>query len=135
MSNRYLFKAKRTDNGEWIEGDLYQSGKWLNVFEKDTVYIGNDELLRDVDPSTICQCTRLHDKNGKAIWENDRCCVYRFGVLAYGVIKYLEGCFCFVEDGFGNILRICDVRTNDYEIKVEGNLFDNPELLGEGAEG
>lgn len=50
-------------------------------------------------------------------------------VLAYGTIKYLEGCFCFVEDKTGNILRLCDVRTNGFEIEVESNVFDNPELL------
>ena len=66
----------------------------------------------------------MNDKYGKKIWEHDKCEVYRFCVFAHGTIKFLEGCFCFVEDGTGNILRLCDIRTNNYEIKVVGGMDD-----------
>lgn len=55
MEDRYLFKAKRLDNGEWLEWDVI-AGIPENV-----------SILAD----TICQCTGLKDKNGKLIWEND----------------------------------------------------------------
>ena len=126
-----LFRGKRTDNGEWAEGlpGYDANGNITNI----EVFRGYSCCyLLEVHPKTICQYTGLTDKNGRKIWENDRCRVGRTCVLAYGVIKCFEGCFCFVEDGTGNILRLCDVRTNGYDINIEGNIFDNPELIEQG---
>ena len=69
MNDRYLFRAKRTDNGEWVEGDLVHS-----VYKINDICVGkygSDVGLHQVDESTICQCTGIKDKNGKLIWEND----------------------------------------------------------------
>lgn len=82
MEDRYLFKAKRIDNGEWVEGVPFEIEGKTVILIKD-----NDNLLRvhyieenmwdaaiyviEIDPSTICQCTGLKDRNGKLIWEND----------------------------------------------------------------
>ena len=69
-----LFKAKRIDNGEWVEGyylrDQYHiGGKDIIFYRKDsdrfTVY------TNIIDIETLCQFTGLCDKNGKRIWEND----------------------------------------------------------------
>ena len=68
MEDRYLSKAKRIDNGEWIQGYLY------GIWEKRYILWGmtnNIPTMIEVDPTTICQCTGLKDKNGKLIWEND----------------------------------------------------------------
>ena len=68
MEDRYLFKAKRTDNEEWVQGYLF------GIWEKRYILWGmtNDiPNMIEVDPSTICQCTGLRDKNDKLIWEND----------------------------------------------------------------
>lgn len=60
-----LFKAKRLDNGEWVEGYL-----WSTRTIGHTSLCGNlDEIV--IDPSTVCQYTGLTDKNGKKIFEED----------------------------------------------------------------
>ena len=83
MEDRYLFKAKRADNGEWVIGNLI-----TNVFfrlDQSIPYIlcpdkaeydcfedfTEENGIFEVRPDTICQCTGLKDKNGKLIWEND----------------------------------------------------------------
>ena len=66
----FLFKAKRIDNGEWVEGyyirDQYHiGGKDIIFYRKDpdrfTVY------TNIIDIETLCQFTGLCDKNGKQL--------------------------------------------------------------------
>lgn len=126
MEDRYLFKAKRIDNGEWVQSYLY------GILEKRYILWGmtNDiPNMIEVDPTTICQCTGLKDKNGKLIWENDivnclteECC----GYIGW---NESEAGFYFnvlLEDG-----RFEEEHIYDYQdgIEVIGNIFDNKELL------
>ena len=86
----------------------------------------------EVDPSTICQCTGLKDKNGKLIWENDICdrkeeypeiVKYNNGdwTLDYSYSKGKESGYCYCNLGFYVLERKC--------VEVIGNIFDNPELF------
>lgn len=100
MQDRYLFRGKRIDNGEWVIGNRIDDGVTGQVFihtvgnsvnESDKV--GEEGCLQfvafEVAPATICQCTGLKDKNGKLIWEND---IVDF--LGYkGTIKFECGSF------------------------------------------
>lgn len=133
MEDRYLFKAKRVDNGEWATGALI-------IYENETYKIAtscleggaNEPLLvcaYDVGKDTICQCTGLKDKNDKLIWENDivnctdaECC---------GYISWNES-----EAGFYfNVLLegggFDEEHIYDYQdcMEVIGNIFDNKDLL------
>lgn len=135
MNDRYLYRAKRTDNGEWVEGFLARYDERHEVAN-----IVSNEILIPVISSTICQCTGLRDKNGKLIWENDIVQRDIFGNEKIGIITWMDvfiiGFQFKVEnkDGgtnfypMGRGIRDDDVgeRCND---DVIGNIFDNPELL------
>lgn len=78
MKDRYLFKAKRIDNGEWEIGSLialptgeYEiSNKCNNPPDCDPMW-DKVVITHKVRPDTICQCTGLKDMKGNLIWEND----------------------------------------------------------------
>ena len=124
MNDRYLYRAKRIDNVEWVEGLLtIMWGQFhiINPNDENTAY--------PIDPYTICQCTGLKDKNGKLIWEND---ILNRGNL---VVTWKEelASYCLTKKGwmyqhfFGEAVDACDCE-------VVGNIFDNPELLETGKE-
>lgn len=74
MENRYLYRAKRLDNGEWVIG--YLSYPCCTKKSAESYYFYAKDILGFycrciVDASTICQCTELKDKNGELIFEND----------------------------------------------------------------
>lgn len=69
MENRYLFRGKRIDNNEWEYGlPSYDEDGEIEEIE---VWSEDDINFYSVDPSTVCQCTGLEDKNGRLIFEND----------------------------------------------------------------
>ena len=134
MDNRYLFKAKRLDNGEWVKGalvydDMDKLYRIIIELDYSTGTCITTSKAPRVDASTICQCTGLKDKNGKLIWENDivnclaeECC----GYISW---NENEAGFYFnvlLEDG-----KFEEEHVYDYQDSMEiiGNIFDNKELL------
>ena len=77
MNREILFRGKRTDNGEWVEGSyVYCFGKnpfhVVTSINKDNFFIVEENgVIVEVDPSTVSQYTGLTDKNGRKIWEDD----------------------------------------------------------------
>ena len=137
MEDRYLFKAKRLDNGEWVEGNLI-----TDEHDEKKCFIGyvfgtnddgapHDYDVVEVDQSTICQCTGLKDRNGKLIWEND---VVRdehgnFYKAIWQNNHYQFSWSCVKSDVF-----LIGVKWDLWSfeisgIEVVGSIFDNPELL------
>ena len=132
MEDRYLFKAKRIDNGEWVEGYLvYDNRDKLYRIIMDIQYSTGTCITTDnaprVDLSTICQCTGLKDKSGKLIWENEiiKC---KFGI-AVAVWDKSEWRIKLVKDNIWRKDLHYWVVEDNQRTEVVGNIFDNPELL------
>ena len=155
MSREILFKAKRKDWRElpkeqwWVEGEVIHEPYGVVI----QYYAEKKRIKVVIDPETLCQYTGLKDKNGKRIWENDivSCEHEKYpednpleGDLFFPEpIKYRRNYVVeFINNGnkYGYRLRNKSIHfmlsgnvIYNHEIKVLGNIFDNPELLG-GAE-
>lgn len=130
-----LFKGKRIEDGEWIEG----------YYQKRHDFLGNEEHLifyadghtvfdhAEVSSGTLCQFTGLCDKNGKKIWENDILMAHldesypedaTYETVEWGVAGWVGH-----ETGSTDKEYLNKFDLEHYE--VVGNIFDNPELLQE----
>ena len=107
-------------------------------FKDDTLLLSYDGIAFDEVPASdfiLMQSTGLKDKNGKEIYEGD-------------IVKYEAGCNTVTEEvvydknyaGFGvkdadaNIIFTFGELAEDIDlssIEVIGNIYENPELLGE----
>ena len=135
MNRQILFKAKRKDNGEWVEGYYVYCRKRRYILKILNKEIGFDERENEwieIDPGTICQYTGLTDKNGNKIWENDICnrkekypeiVTYNKGdwqldySYVFGKEMHTDACNL----GFYVCERNC--------VEVIGNIFDNADLV------
>ena len=157
-----LFKAKRIDNGEWVEGYYLNIAK-INHFIC-TGKIKLDGALKgiiapemyEIDPDTLCQYTGITDKSGQKIWEND---VLRGHGNEKDLSKAVFGGFYVIDvetieivdsvvgwhtevietdetskcEPFNLPMPLTEFYINRSEYEVIGNIFDDPELVG-GAE-
>ena len=149
-----LFRAKRIDNGEWVEGDLRQDRDLETAYISGWDYYTTEGGLErepfeyEIKLETLCQYTGLKDKNGKRIWENDivSCKHEKFQegdpVEMYpfpDIIKYKRNYAVeFINTGsnYGYRLRNKSIHfmltgnvIYNHKIEVIGNIFDNTELL------
>lgn len=139
MQYRYLFRAKRLDNGEWVLGYLLYPFCTEKGNESYFFYATDslDFFCRCVvDASTICQCTGLKDKNGNLIWENDIVAYWD----SYSTESGLSEADCVgkvVWDDETISFQVTNrLSAESYEVlgdecSVVGNTFDNPEMLEE----
>ena len=138
-----LFKAKRIDNGEWIEGNhVYLENAHYIVplyIEWNETEQRESPMFIRVDRKTLCQYTGLNDKNGKRIWEKDIISINTYSYMEpeedyFGQVVYAEGwaCWCIQQPDDERPIPLCECE-GSYQTDrlIEGNIFDNPELLGQ----
>lgn len=141
---KILFRGKRYDNKEWVEGgyipldvdsgytyivEPYNYASTLSALD----LIKLNSIL--VVPNTVSQYTGLTDKKGVKIFEGDICRFKRFNDAYVGQIVFNVKTASFVMwysstvGAYGEkathkmLLSVCD------EIEVIGNIHDNPEIL------
>ena len=132
---KYLFRGKRTDNGEWVEGYYASQSNYSCTNRKTIHFILRDECrdigmggleYYEVDPETVGQYTGSTDKNGKKIFEGDVVrAITHLTEIYVEAVTFKNGAFWYknwswVKFGF-----------KFEKAEVIGNIYDNPELLNE----
>ena len=123
-----LFRGKRLDNGEWVEGYVYgcHDGTYdICDYNKE---FNIERYGYEVMPSTIGQCIGLIDANGKKIFEGDIVNIF-YENKGTGVIEWDEDAAQFVI--FADRLFVDFNNRWTAAIEIIGNIHDNPELLEE----
>ena len=146
MDERFLFKGKRKDNGEWVTGYYVFQRKRSGVFGQKISELDFDRHLiidlrgnsHEVIPETVVCCTGLKDKNDKPIFEGDivesRASENQDDWKKW-VVTFSDGSFCFEREiprkrkhkYEQNLLGIDNIEL--YGLTVIGNVYDNLELL------
>ena len=131
-----LFRGKRIDNGEWVEGAFLndRDGSFYicpAVSDISHGYCGNSRRIGcwyKIDPSTVGQYTGLNDKNGKRIFEGDVIKRFWLGAEIIYCVRYDGECAHFIGKAMNK--RGFTTFDNDGEMfEVIGNVHDNKSLL------
>ncbi len=119
-----LFRGKRTDNGEWVEG-----GFTLDAIDNPRITIKTNDkmglIFNEVSPESVGQFTGMVDKNGVKIFEGD--------IIAFEQIKNFRKRYIFptaviMEDNGRNGVGWTQFSPRE-NVRIIGNIHDNPELL------
>ena len=121
-----LFRGKRVDNGEWVEGFYVNVPEHYKQEMSGKSYIVsiNNGLFMEVVHETVGEYTGLKDTDGSMIFEGD--IVQGEAAEARGVIEWQQAeAGYLVNDRNGYEWLFMD----DDGWRVIGNIHDNPELL------
>lgn len=127
-----LFRGKRLDNGEWVEG--YFVNFWLVHYKRHQPFIMDEMGVScEVDPATVGQYTGLTDKNGKRIFEGDVIECWSEGVRARGTVQQNRGGLWIIYPAWQKRIMwgLCPNEDGSTDVEIIGNIHDSPELLQE----
>ena len=150
MEREKLFRGKKTDNGEWVCGDLLQdveSGicaivSYVNL--GGNIHDLSESCIFAVIPETVGMFTRLTDKSGTKIFEGDIAKGIAYSATKTGVIVWIDEISSFgvryvnaqnpTAWENSSILRCISMgKTDEFAAEVIGNIYDTPQLLKEAA--
>ena len=122
-----LFRGKRLDNGQWVEGNYVYRPKLTGEHYIVAYNCAGSNLWFLVDPATVGQYTGLKDKNGKRIFEGDVVQICSNSIFSMvGVVEYRDGGFEIRDEE--NDMYEC-LWYEDMEMEVLYNIHDGPELV------
>lgn len=132
MDMEILFRGKRTDNGDWVEGYYAVIGRRNVIIALPEMYYTEDaeerygNEIHDIVPETVCQYTGLDDRDGRKIFEGD---ITRYEGKFFKT-AWVSGCANFAAHPLkeSRISPCLNVGTMKFA-EVVGNVFDNLELL------
>lgn len=142
MMREILFRGKRIDNGEWVEGYLTICDEGYFILGVEKIQCLSFEFVPkgqyvfapfvEVDPETVGQFTGFTAK-GKKIFEGDIVVIcYETDGEEFSETKrvhYDEKECCWYPMRWQECCEHCDHYTEVKSIEVIGNIHDNPELL------
>lgn len=119
-----LFRGKF--GNEWKYGFLSIEPKGLVIKEP---YKNESSNVWHIDADTVGQYTGLTDKNGTKIFEGD---IVKYGDTVHNVVLEQRNETAY----FGLVYSTLETLSFGYyqdlkQIEVIGNIYDNPELLGD----
>ena len=131
LTDRYLFRGFSKEKKRWFFGSL--TAIMLPSERFSTTIIYQDETKTyvqiDVDPESVGMYINLKDRKENKIFENDIVNAYdiQSGLpIRVGIIKEIDGCFCFV---YGTTpIKIPLINLYTKFLEVIGNKYQNPEL-------
>lgn len=140
MDNRHLWRGKRLDNGEWVQGWYSPFDGYTKNGEGNRYCITNGMFAKDiyeVDPATAGQCTGLvaaksyrgDSEEDRLIFERD-ICKATFGSASYLVfVVEWEKEARFLGFTIERERRIIYINRDPVKVEIIGIVQDNPELL------
>lgn len=121
-----IFRGKRTDNGEWIQGDLRHitdlHGGYYPCIADNSNGRNNYASGVPIIPQSLGQYTGLTDKSGKKIFEGD---IIKNNKGDYYEIAYLAKYTRFAPRKPGTVFAVFPLE----DTTIIGNIYENPELL------